>query len=320
MRVLTDHEILVNIKAHRVKTPLAAKVFYSSWLGGITTNPDFVSLPLDDHMAHRGDAVFEAMRFGHGGIYLWTPHWERLNRSAAKVGIKLPHTEEEVLSLLKTMVKESGLGEGLIRMYLSRGPGSFGVNPYDCPEAGFYVVLSSLSLPPKEKYETGVSLCLARIEAKQGWMAQVKSCNYLINVLVKKEAMDRGFDYGVVQTSFGEITESSTENLLVFTRNGELLFPTWENTLQGTTLVRVMEFCSAVQVDGRNLRPVQRSLNVEDLRQARELMLVGTTLGVLPVSRFEEQTWSDFTGARALHQALEEDLRLSVARKVSAAL
>src|SRR5690606_12996257 len=89
-KILSDQEFLKNMELKRKSVPLKASVIYSSWAGGITTNPTLALVPIDDHMVHRGDAVFEAMRFGAGGIYLWAPHWTRLQFSAGKIGIKIP--------------------------------------------------------------------------------------------------------------------------------------------------------------------------------------------------------------------------------------
>lgn len=316
LKVLNQDEILNNLKNRRLETPLKAHLVYSSWIGGVVSQPELAMLPLDDHMVHRGDAIFEAMRFGAGGIYLWSAHWERLKVSAEKVGIELRHSEKEALAIIRFMVKESGQSEGLIRIFVSRGAGSFSVSPYDPKQAETYIVLSPLMLAAPSQYKDGVTLCLATTLAKEGLLAQVKSCNYLINVLVKKEALDRGYDYGVCKTSEDEITESSTENLLVLSKDNELLFPTWSNTLKGTTLVRLMKLCDS----HKEFKPKQRILKLEDLKQAQALMLVGTTLGVLPVRQFETDQFTEFEPAHSLNQILQEDIIFGVERGVSIAL
>lgn len=316
LKILSRQEVLENLLKAREQTPLKASLVYSSWIGGIVKDPELAVMPLDDHMVHRGDAVFEAMRFGSGGVYLWKSHWNRLKISAEKVGLTLKYSEAEVLKILQFMIKENQQSEGLIRMYLSRGVGSFSVSPYDSKQSEFYIALSPLSLAAPSQYQQGVSLCLAKTYAKEGLLAQVKSCNYLINVLVKKEALDRGFDYGVCKTTENEITESSTENLIVLLPSGELLFPTWSNTLKGTTLVRLMELLKS----NKDYRPTQRTMYMEDLLKARALMLVGTTLGVLPVRQFESQTYSDFQPAHELNEILKEDIILGVERGSSEAL
>lgn len=316
LKVLNQDEILNNLKKRRLEAPLKANLIYSTWLGGVVRQPELAMLPLDDHMVHRGDAVFEAMRFGSGGIYLWTAHWERMKVSAHRVGIELRHSESDILEIIRFMVKESGQSEGLIRIFASRGAGSFSVSPYDPKRTELYIVLSPLVLAAPSQYEDGVTLCLATTIGKEGLLAQVKSCNYLINVLVKKEALDRGYDYGVCKTSEDEITESSTENLVVLDKNNELLFPTWSNTLKGTTLVRLMQLCGSQE----EFKPRQRILKFEDLKQARALMLVGTTLGVLPVRQFETYSFSDFLPAQSLNQLLQEDIIFGVERGASVAL
>lgn len=64
--------------------------FYSSELGGIVTDPALMVVQLDDHMVHRGHAVFDAAVVTDGHVYLLDAHLRRLLASAAKAGIPLP--------------------------------------------------------------------------------------------------------------------------------------------------------------------------------------------------------------------------------------
>ena len=63
---------------------------YSSVLGGIVTDPALMVLPLDDHMVHRGHAVFDTATLTHGMLYQLDPHLDRLIRSADGARIPLP--------------------------------------------------------------------------------------------------------------------------------------------------------------------------------------------------------------------------------------
>ena len=84
--------------------------------------------------------------------------------------------------------------------------------------------------------------------------------------------------------------------------------------------MRTLELAPSLQLHGHSLKILQRKLSVDDLLHAKELMLVGTTLGVLPVSAFEDRRWHQFECAALLFKTLQEDLAQGVARKVSAAL
>ncbi|MCB0411843.1 MAG: aminotransferase class IV [Bdellovibrionales bacterium] len=306
-KLLAFDEALKNLRESRVAHSLGVRVYYSSWLGGISKDLALMVAPLDDHMVHRGDAVFEALRFHSETPYLWRPHWERLNRSANAIGIEVPMSEEQMRSLVLEMIYHSSLKDGLIRIYLSRGAGGFTVNPYECKEPGLFVVAGDLKLPSEQMRNRGVTLTLVKTPSKEGLFAQVKSCNYLQNVLARKEAIDRGFDFGIMKTAAGEVTESSTENLLIINQNNEVVFPLYNNVLQGTTLNRVKELLEASE----KITVLHQSYGEPMLKSAKALMLVGTTLGVLPVGRLDERIFSDFTWANKLSKMLQEDIEKS---------
>ena len=63
---------------------------YSSLYGGIVTDPALMLLPLDDHMVHRGDGIFEALKTLHGSLYNLAGHLDRLEQSAQALSLVLP--------------------------------------------------------------------------------------------------------------------------------------------------------------------------------------------------------------------------------------
>ena len=118
--------------------------------------------------------------------------------------------------------------------------------------------------------------------AKKGLFAQVKSLNYLPNVLMKKEAIDAGFDFSFGVSEAGEVLESSTENL-GFIKGKKLVTPLFDSTLRGTSLIRLTELLT----NRLDLNWEARIFTTEELIQADSIFLVGTTIDVLPVSRIE---------------------------------
>ncbi|RLB06771.1 MAG: aminodeoxychorismate lyase, partial [Deltaproteobacteria bacterium] len=58
---------------------------YSSLWNGIVTDPVLMLVPVDDHMVHRGDGVFEAFKCVNGNLYNVHRHLKRLEYSASQV-------------------------------------------------------------------------------------------------------------------------------------------------------------------------------------------------------------------------------------------
>lgn len=287
--LLNEHQVIEALKHRRQAIPQKYFACYSSWLGGIITDMSFMLIPLDDHMVHRGDGVFEAMKFLNTKVYLMDAHLQRLELSAARIGLSLPMQVSEIREIIKQTVLCSKQDRGLVRLFVSRGAGGFSTNPYEPKKSELFVVITELMPPSEQKFQEGVSVSKSHVPSKLGLLAQVKSCNYLPNVLMKKEALDAGVDFTVGFDDQGRLTECSTENMVVLDKEGILGHPPFENILRGTTMIRAMSLAKEYGLCSVQTRHYREA----DLTEARELMLIGTTLDVLPVTKFNGQSVGD---------------------------
>lgn len=280
--ILSEHQWLEKIKSNPNPFFKDYFAFYSSWHGGIINDPRLMLLPLDDHMVHRGDGVFETIKAVGRTVYQLDEHLERLFISAEKIALASPFDKAQMQNVLLETLRAANQNDALIRLFLSRGPGSYSANPYDAIAPQVYIVIIKLSEPSADKYEHGVRIGKSDIPSKPGWMAQVKSCNYLPNVLMKKEAIDRGFDFVIGFDDENHITESSTENIMLVDQRGILVHPPLNYILKGTTMVRT---CELAREQGITVEA--KPISKDDLCSAREAMITGTSLNVLPVSTYE---------------------------------
>src|SRR5438093_12574675 len=118
----------------RLQHPVHAKAvnfhaMYSSVLGGIVTDPAFMVLPLDDHMVHRGHAVFDTAMIVNGKLYQLDAHLERLLRSAEMARLQLPHAPEQLRQIIIDTAAASRQRNASIRYWLSARPGGLGLAP-----------------------------------------------------------------------------------------------------------------------------------------------------------------------------------------------
>lgn len=311
IQVLTQDEVFRKLREapHASRAPYMA--MYSSWLGGIVKDPQLMSVPIDDHIVHRGDGVFEAAKCIEGRIYGLDRHLDRLSLSAAKIGIALPYPQTEIRRIILETLKVSGAATAMMRLYISRGPGGFTANPYESVGSQMYLVITPYKPMPASKYETGVTVKISSIEIKEGFFSQVKSCNYLPNVLMKKESVDSGVDFTVNREPNGHLAESSTENFAIVSSRDELLVPGFERTLKGITAVRIMELAETLVKKGALQAVRNTHIKLEDVRGAKEAMMMGTTLDCLPVTQFEgEPVGTGRVGpvAQQLLSLLKEDM------------
>lgn len=260
---------------------------YSSVLGGIVTDPVLMMIPVDDHLVHRGDGVFESIKCSAWNIYNLPAHLKRLQYSMEPLAITLPCAEEELVELIRDTVCAGGRGDTLIRLLISRGPGSLNVNPYDSPRSQIYIVASKLPPPFMQTHPQGARIETSAVPVKPSFFARVKTCNYLPNVLMKKEAVDRKVDFVVAFDTGGFLAEGATENVAVVTRDRVLAYPHAAHILTGTTMIRVMDLARPLADSGflKDIR--QQDITREDLRSAAEILILGTTVNVTAVVEFD---------------------------------
>lgn len=285
--------------------------FFSTWLDGIVTEPWLAVVPLDDHLVHRGDGVFEAAKCLAGRIYQFERHLERLGRSAGAVGLEPPMTTDELRETVRAVVRAGGHDDCLVRLYLSRGTGGFTTNPFECPARGLYVTAGPVHDLPDAAYERGVSLGISDVPGKSAFYASVKSCNYLPNVLLKRDALTKGWDFAVGRDENGDLSESSTENVGLVDGRGFLVVPRAKYILQGITLGRALELARDMIAEGLLAGVEHANLGAEDLKNAREVMLFGTTLEVMAVTSFEGRPVGDGKPgpvARELRRRMRKDI------------
>ena len=282
--LLSPDQYLDRIMNQDVGSRSAYRACYLSALDGIVTDPRLMLVGLDDHMVHRGDGIFEALRVVNKKPYLLKEHLERLGRSAEFVSMNLPWSVGQLSDLIDETLKASKLDNAIARIFVSRGTGSFAANPYDCTKLGLAIVITEFKAPPAEKYGNGVKIGRSGIAPKPGFWAQIKSCNYLPNVLMKKESVDRGLDFTVGFDEQGFLTEGSTENIIIVDNSGRLCRPPLERILRGCTMIRVLDLAS---IHSTTKAVIEHRISADEIINAHEVMMVGTTIDVLPVIEFE---------------------------------
>lgn len=288
MQVFTESEALEQIKKRCDENKYYA--MYSSWMGGIVKDQHLMFVPADEHMVHRGDGVFEAFKFQHGAFYDMQSHLDRLRRSAEMIQIDIRWSDEQIIKICQNLIEVGDCSEAVMRLYVSRGPGDFTPNPYTTIGPQLYIIATELKRPDAVLYSQGTKLIKSDISVKPDFFSRVKSCNYLSNVLMKKWCIDNECNFSVNYTVNGELCEGATENILVLTKENELIAPPFGYTLQGTTLQVVLELAEANSKELGLVEVGQRKLSEEELVNAKEVMMVGTTLEVMPVTRYNDKS------------------------------
>ena len=313
MKIITAENYVTTLKAASRPYHNHYYAMYSSMLGGMVTDPALMQLPIDDHIVHRGDGVFDTFKCVDGAIYNLDAHLQRLERSATAIGIEWPGGLNELRELSIATIRAGAKRNCSGRVMLARGPGGFGVSPFEAPERALYIIAYQLGQPFMKKKPLGATVRRSHVPTKAPPFAGIKNCNYLPNVLMKREAVEWGIDFVAGFDNNGFLTEGATENIGIVTRSGELAFPRLENTLAGTSMLRLMELARNSQTDNANLISVVtlRDITEQEIFDAAELLIVGTTLNVVAAVEYEGAAIGSGTPGpvwRKLNQMLEDDI------------
>lgn len=272
-----------------VERPAAANIlaFYEHRVGAICHDPRLMLMPLDDHLAHRGDGIFESMKYEHGRIYQLDPHIERMQRSADGLFLDPPCSWAELREIILDVARASGREDGMLRVLVGRGPGGFGIDPSECPVSSLYVTAYVFHPKNEAWYAKGLTAFRSSIPAKQGYLARIKNANYLPNMFMTREAHDRGMDVGFSYDDEGFLAEAAIANVALLDAAGALVVPEFSNALAGTTVLRAMELVS------QELPVVFRKVREEDVFAAREVLVLGTSSDCIGVVAYEGQPVGD---------------------------
>ncbi|HIE10337.1 MAG TPA: peptidase [Kiritimatiellae bacterium] len=303
--------VLARISEKRRKGQAGCLAMYSSWFGGVVTDPGGMFVPVDDHLVHRGDGVFETIKCIRGALYNLRAHLSRLRTSADAIGLPVPVDERGLVRICCEVAAAAGRDDCQIRLLISRGPGSLSVSPAETLGSQIYAVAAELPPPYHRRCPGGARAVTVEVASwGSPFLARIKTCNYLPNVLMKKAALERGAEFPIGVDEHGRITEGATENIALITPDRWLVFPSEGRILPGTTADRVADLVQE-SITGKELRGVRKADILRgDLYRASEVLALGTTIDVAPIVEVDGRRIGDGTpGAIAARIAalLEDD-------------
>ena len=243
-----------------------------------------------DHGYLYGDGVFEGIRVYSGNVFRLKEHLVRLFESAKSILLEIPYTLEELTELVAETIRKNQLSDGYIRLVVSRGTGNLGLDPASCPVATVVIIAEQLALFPAEFYETGIPIITVatRRNRPDVLSPQVKSLNYLNNILVKIEAKLAGVLEALMLNEQGYVAEGSGDNVFLVKGNKLITPPSSAGALEGITRNAIMEIGKKFGYDVR-----EELFTRHDVYVADEVFLTGTAAGIKPVAEIDNRSIAD---------------------------
>ncbi len=237
-----------------------------------------------DHGLLYGDGVFEGIRSYHGLIFKLREHIDRLFESAHTIMLKIPMTKEQLIGVVRQSLRVNHLSNAYIRLVVTRGEGDLGLDPRKCSGPTVFAIADRIELYPKKLYEQGLELITVATQRNvpEALNPQIKSLNYLNNILAKIEAINAGYEEAIMLSPSGYVTECTGENLFIVDGKALLTPPPYVGVLRGITRQTVLDLGAK-----RRLAIREELLTRYDLFNADECFLTGTAAEIVPVVKID---------------------------------
>ncbi len=260
------------------------------WLDDALVDEADAKISAFDHGVLYGDGVFEGIRVYNGRIFELEAHIKRLYESAKVIRLDVPMSKSKLISAVERTVEANGVTDGYIRLVMTRGVGTLGLNPFICEGGRLFIIADNIQLYPEELYEKGMKVISATTVRNHplALPPQVKSLNYLNSILAKIEALDNDVPEAIMYNHEGYVAEATADNVFI-ARNGVIYTPPVEaGALEGITRGIVIKLARE-----EKLEVVEKNLTRCDLYICDEFFLTGTAAEVIGIVEIDGRVIGD---------------------------
>ena len=237
-----------------------------------------------DHGLLYGDGVFEGIRAYHGRVFKLQEHIDRLYCSARAILLEIPMTPAQMMKATVETVRANKLRDCYIRLIVTRGIGTLGLNPRSCKKPSVIIIAGKIQVYPAELYARGMDIVTVPTvrNLHSAVNPAIKSLNYLNNILAKIEANNAGVEEAVMLNAEGFVSECTADNLFIIKQGTLHTPPLYAGALYGITRGSVMELAEQIGV-----KVAETNLTRYDLFNADECFLTGTGAEIMPVIKID---------------------------------
>jgi len=238
-----------------------------------------------DHGFLYGFGLFETMRAYSGRVFRLTQHLARLQCSADSMALTDKLAHYDLARAVSDTIQANALSDARIRLTVSAGPGDIVPDPDLCTEPTVFVVARPYTPLSAEVYKRGFRACLSFLRRDSlSPLSRLKSCNYLLSALARREAKLVKADEALLLNEEGELTEGSVSNLFVISDGVVLTPPLESGILPGITRETVLEMASSLM-----MKVEERRLVLGQLYRADEAFLTNSVLEIVPLTIVDDK-------------------------------
>jgi branched-chain amino acid aminotransferase len=256
------------------------------YISGTFYSKDDAKISVYDHGFLYGDGVFEGIRSYGGKAFRLTEHLDRLWESAKAIWLEIPITKAVMTQAIEQTLEINGVKDGYIRVIITRGKGTLGLDPNRCSDPEVIVIADHISLYPKEYYENGLAIITVSVMRNHSaaLSPRIKSLNYLNNILAKVEGLQAGCIEALMLNHKGEVAECTGDNIFTVRRGVLYTPPVDAGILEGITRDAVIGLARDAGIEVR-----ETALTKHDIYIADECFLTGSAAEIVPVVKLDDR-------------------------------
>ena len=251
------------------------------YINGKFYDKENAKISVFDHGLLYGDGVFEGIRSYSRTVFKLNEHIVRLLESAKSIMLRIPLTKDQLIRAVVATLKENKLSDAYIRLVVTRGVGDLGLDPRKCKgQPTVIIIADKIALYPQNFYRDGLKIVTVPTvrNLPEALNPQIKSLNYLNNILAKIEAANAGCDEAIMLDSLGYVAECTGDNIFIVKNKHLYTPPQCMGTLRGITRDSVMEVAKRAKISVHEHVITRHEVYISD-----ECFLTGTAAEIIPV-------------------------------------
>jgi len=256
------------------------------YLNGKLVEKNDAKVSVFDHGFLYGDGAFEGIRTYNARVFRLNEHIDRLYETMHTLMIGARMTKKQMIDAIVSTLRANKIKEGYIRVIVSRGEGDLGLDPRKCyGKPNVIIIADKITLYPAELYQKGMEI-ITVATAKNNPNAlnpQLKSLNYLNNILAKIEASLSGYNEAIMLDANGYVSECTGDNVFIY-KDGVLSTPHL-GCLKGITSCAILELALKMKI-----KVFEGYITRHEVYNAQECFLTGTAAELIPVVKVDGRT------------------------------
>jgi len=281
-------------------------------INGVLTPPEEAVISIFDRGFLYGDSIYEVTLTYDGTPFLLKDHLDRLWRSAQGIGLEISWSRQKLREFIYDGLNKVDYDRAYIRIIITRGGGDIGLDPSLSEGQNLIIIFRELKPYPQKWYDEGVSLIVTEVvrTPKKSMDPNIKSGNYLNNVMALKQAKEAGAYDAIMLNHKGQVTESTSANIWMVLGDSYITPPLDAGLLGGITRQRLLEIGTSA-----GLKVKEENFTADTLRIAQEVFITSSTREILPITKIDGQPVGDGkpgTYTKKLHQLYKNKIKETI--------